>query len=945
MRGLVGLARRQATAYRTVPVAFALLVLLVAGVVTAWPRLLADVDDRQTGYELAGASAASRDVVAVLPGQWPALTPAEPGTTPFEPAVEENLGDIEAALQDLRAAQPQPLRGLLGEPRFWVQTARFLVEPPPDPLMGTQWLTLKVDPWLTDHVELVDGDWPRPPAVVHPHEGLSDEERAALTLDENIELRRAAIDATGPFEVVLAASAAEALEWEIGTERRIEGETVPLLLTGVFEATDAQDEVWEHHPASAEPAVVDDLNLGTSAQAAAYMNPQWDGQLPAPLPSPGFTTQLWYPVAVDALTAQDVPAAAAQLTGFSPPQPLGSLAPQPPDRAPEQPPGAGDGSLDGPEVRFDSGLSEVFERLEQQQAVTQAVLAVVAAGPLGVTVAVFLLAARLLVTRRRASLALLAARGASGYQLRSMLALEGLVLALPAAALGALLAIATLPGRTAPGDLLLTGLVGLTPAVMLAASASPGGLRKSRADLGRSHGRWRLTAEVALLGITAVALVLLRQRGVSPGAGETDLLLSAVPLLLAVATCVLVLRLYPLPVRALQRVLRRHRRLTSSLGAARAVRDPAGGLVPAVALVVGVSVTMFSVVLSGTISSGVQAAAWQTVGADLRLSGPVFDEEQTAEIAGVPGVAGVAAVADAGTVQIGSERLSLAAVDPGAVRGVQAGATGIDELPAELGSADPGDGTVPAVLSDVALDALAASTGDRLRVGVAGGVQIEVVATTGQLAGAGQTGDVLVDADAFAAATGRDVRPRVLLVDVADGAEPTAVLDRIRDVEPVALAQQPAGDASSVLSSPMAGGMSAALTVAVVLSLVLVAVAVVMTQLMGAPARARLLAVLRTLGLERRQARGIVAWELAPLAVVAVLAGGALGVLVPWVMLGAMDLTALTGGQHQPALEVDPLAVGGVIGGVLLVTALAVAVSTTMSSRADLAAELRTGEE
>src|SRR5690606_2634702 len=165
------------------------------------------------------------------------------------------------------------------------------------------------------------------------------------------------------------------------------------------------------------------------------------------------------------------------------------------------------------------------------------------------------------------------------------------------------------------------------------------------------------------------------------------------------------------------------------------------------------------------------------------------------------------------------------------------------------------------------------------------------------------------------------------------------------DVEPVALAQNPAGDASNFLASPMAGGMNAALGVAVVLSLVLVVVAVVMTQLMGAPARARLLAVLRTLGLDRRQARGIVAWELAPLAVVSAAAGGLLGVLVPGVVLGGMDLRALTGGEEQPARVVDPLVVVGVLGGVLLVAALAVLVSTVLSSRADVAGELRMGEE
>ena len=251
---------------------------------------------------------------------------------------------------------------------------------------------------------------------------------------------------------------------------------------------------------------------------------------------------------------------------------------------------------------------------------------------------------------------------------------------------------------------------------------------------------------------------------------------------------------------------------------------------------------------------------------------------------------------------------------------------------------------MPAVLSAGAADSLGAGVGDRLEAAVGDGLTLDVVGVMDALAGAGTTGDVLVDAAAFEA-TGRTVLPRTLLLDVADGQDPTTVLERVREVEPVARAQNPAGDAGNFLASPMAGGMNAALGVAVVLSLVLVLVAVVMTQLMGAPARARLLAVLRTLGLDRRQARGIVAWELAPLAVVSVVAGGVLGVLVPWVVLGAMDLTALTGGAEQPALVVDPVAAGAVLGGVLLVTAAAVLVSTMMSSRADVATELRMGEQ
>ncbi|WP_324650756.1 ABC transporter permease [Georgenia sp. H159] len=931
MSGILRLARRQATAHRAVPVVLVLLVLLVAGVVTAWPRLLAGVDDRQTTHEISAASPLSRDVVGVLPSAVPQLPPPEPGTTPFPPEVEQNLGGIHAALEDLRASQPQPLRSLLGDPAFWFQSPDAEIQPPPDPVIGRQWLRLTVDPHLRDHVELVDGRWPEVPTPVDPYAALTDAERAGLTLDEESALVDEAIAASGPFEVVLAARAAEVLEWEVGTERRFAGHTVPALLTGVYEVTDPDADYWDHNLYSVEPHVVDDLNLGTSATAAAYVNPAWDGRLPPGLPAHigALRTQMWFPVEVDELTADQVDDAAAQLTRFTAPQPFGTH---------------GDDTSGAPaEVRFASELGQVLERVQQQRAITSTVLSIVAAGPLGVTLAVFLLAARLLVARRRSALALLAARGGSGWQLRSMLALEGLVLGVPAAAAGAALAVLLLPGRTAAVDLVLTGVVAVVPAAMLAASTSPRGLREARTGLGAGRGRWRGVAELVLLGLTAAAVVLLLQRGVEPGTGETDLLLTAVPLLLAVATCVVVLRLYPLPVRAAAGALRRRRGVTAFLGSARAVRDPAGGLVPAVALVIGVSVAMFSTVLSSTVSAGVQATAWQSVGADLRLSGPAFDDEHTAEVAAVPGVAGVARVGDAGTVSVSGERLALAAVDPDAVRAVQADGVGIDRLPAELSSG--ADGAVPAVLSAVAVDALGAGVGDTVRAAVGDGVDLRVVGTVDRLAGAGVTGDVVVDAEAFAAASGRTVRPRILLIDVADGEDPTAVLERVREVEPVALAENPAGDASNFLASPMAGGMNAALTVAVVLSMVLVVVAVVLTQLIGAPVRDRLLAVLRTLGLDRRQARGIVAWELAPLAVVSVAAGGVLGVLVPWVVLRGMDVRALTGGEEQPGLVVDPVLVTAVLGGVVAVAALAVLVSTVLSSRADAATQLRMGEE
>jgi ABC-type antimicrobial peptide transport system permease subunit len=55
--------------------------------------------------------------------------------------------------------------------------------------------------------------------------------------------------------------------------------------------------------------------------------------------------------------------------------------------------------------------------------------------------------------------------------------------------------------------------------------------------------------------------------------------------------------------------------------------------------------------------------------------------------------------------------------------------------------------------------------------------------------------------------------------------------------------------------------------------------AVMLAMSLGAPARTRLLSVLRTVGLSGRQAQGLVIWELAPLALVAMLSGLAAGLV------------------------------------------------------------------
>src|SRR5699024_1786086 len=149
-------------------------------------------------------------------------------------------------------------------------------------------------------------------------------------------------------------------------------------------------------------------------------------------------------------------------------------------------------------------------------------LSVVAAGPLGVALAVAGLGGRLVVHRRRPALALTLARGASPRQLRRLVAVEGLALGVPAALVGHLAAALLLPGPTPWWQWLVTGAVAVVPALALAGSLDDASLLQGRTDLsGRSARRWRWVLEVAVLALAAVATWRLLDRG-SRGAAATD---------------------------------------------------------------------------------------------------------------------------------------------------------------------------------------------------------------------------------------------------------------------------------------------------------------------------------------------------------------------------------------------------------------------------------------
>ena len=82
-----------------------------------------------------------------------------------------------------------------------------------------------------------------------------------------------------------------------------------------------------------------------------------------------------------------------------------------------------------------------------------------------------------------------------------------------------------------------------------------------------------------------------------------------------------------------------------------------------------------------------------------------------------------------------------------------------------------------------------------------------------------------------------------------------------------------------------------------------------------------------------------------PLAAVSLVSGVALGLALPAVVLGSIDLRAFTGGREQPPITIDPLLTAAIAGGVLVVVAIGAIVAAFSARRQDLSRTLRMMED
>lgn len=887
-----GLVWRHLVSGGATPLLLALLLTIAVFVVAAVPRALTALADAELRAELADTSPLRADLTGG--GSFGVLL-----TRGVDRTGDALFGELDDYIERVAADMEPPLGPALASPDWTVQLADEDASPQDPENRARASVSLVIDLEWRDRVQLIEGE---APAV---WTGTTDGDDDPATRP--------------PIEIAMPRDLAERMGLRVGDQ--LDYRLAPLRVSAIYDAVDPGDVNWVRYPELRQARLPASSLEGAALIGSVYVDPGSAGGLARELQNAQL--RVWWGVDGDRLRFDDIPEVLAQL------RQLGALG---------QPVGTAQ------YLEFQSGLDFAMGRVTDRVGTVTALLALLGSAPLGAVLALLALGVGAVVARRRPGLLLASARGASAAQLRGTMLVEGALIAVPAAAVGVVAAHLLLPAGPAFDG--LTGPLLMAAAVPLLFVAQPlaEGSSRARSPRGRPIGRVRLVVELAVLGLAVLAAVLLARRGLtaqSPGevVAGVDPLLAAAPLLITLGVAVLVLRLLPLPLRALQRGMHRRRGAVGLVGAASAVRGGAVGALAVLALLTGVVATVFGIVMAGTLAAGVNTAARDAVGSDIQVTAPDIDTTLIDAIRAEPGVAAAVGLDDVGGVD-------LVAAD-GRLR-VQVVFTDLDALPSVREGLAAPTGTGPAIyLSPEVAERISGDTASL------GGLKVTVAGKlTTPLPGV-ETAWVVAERDDQAAVSGLQFAPGRVLVAVQPGADVGTVADRLREL--ATEAQRDGRSAVTVTDTPsqIAAAYARPTTFALVSgiaagavgALLLAALAIGVATASAAERRNRTLGVLAVLGMPVRSRRALLAWELAPLAIAAILAGLAVGLALPFVVAGSVDLQGYVGGVTPVTPQIPAALVGGAMLLIALIVLATGALAAAVARRADPSSTLRIGVE
>jgi len=871
----LGILLRHAGSNRASSLLLALLVCIAVLVVAIAPRALVVLADSELAAQLEDLSTLQADVTAS-------------GTTGTATA-QQLFGGTGTTIANYPATLDKPFGDLLGEPEWFASFTPDRVVPR-EPVTAVETsFTLGFDLAWLERVRIVAGEAPA---------------QWTDTLYRDVPANE-----LEPMEIALSTDVAATTGLSVGDV--VDGDTLPYRISGIFEAIDPDDPYWQHAEDFLTASSTLTLSGITLATANVYADPDSAEGMGAIFQN--LRVSAWFPNTSASFAYDQIPlvidqAHQASSLGLS----LGG----------------------GPTLAVQTYLPVALQKVQAKVTALTALLALAASAPLGMVMAVVVLGIRTVIERRRAAIRLASARGLSEMRVRGAMALEGLAIALPASVIATIVAALAIPG---PLDLAPPLIITLLVALAFAALTSPSALREDRSDVSASpRTRTRVISEAVIIGLTALAVFLLFRRGLLAASASVgvDPLLASAPLLLALTVCVVVLRVYPFPLLWLQKRMRRRRGPIGLLGAARAVRDPALGFASVLAIIIGVSAAVFSLVMVTTVTSGLDAAAHQSVGGDLRLEADSLTARNLADVRAVTGVR------EATPVQVIQGADLTRSGRPSGVTILLADTASLHASNPELPVlADESGSSIPILISsDIYNDRPGDLTLNEQDARAVGPVDVDSLPVA-------STAWVMVDSSFAERVSGKKFEPEALYITLSAGADSPGVVQALQRIVPDAELLASTTLVAEASARPSITGMTTTLLAGTIVSLLLGILTVVLSAVAAASSRARAVGVMRLLGMPMQRARALVAWELAPVTITAVLAGTALGLALPWLVTALVDLRDFVGGSVVVEPSVPATLVTAATVGFALVVLAVGAIASASGFRTTLATTARMGAE
>ncbi len=900
----------------------ALLVIATVFVAVAMPRASLAYRTRALRQIIGQSSAPGRTVMATTSFTELAapLSPGSAGLTLFPGQVSEVGTQVGRNL----AAAGLPLQGRTD--RWWGMATGYLAAPHSPQAAHNGSIPPQVEalyrPALRRFSRLVDGHMPSKSLV---------RETSAM------------------FQV--AVTAATAAKWHLrpGTVLKMDsvGVSVKLIVTGIVKPLDPGSSFWTQDPNAAAVTF-------NSAPTGGY----WLGAAFVPLSAllnleRAFSTAsiqiTWeYPLALGSVNANQAASLTADLNrALSTAGILRMTNTVPPD------------------IGLSSGLSTPLSLFVQKQGQVGSLLALLYVSLTVVSAIVLLLGGLLLAERRASEFRLIRARGAARRQVGLLALRAGLIVVLPAAAVGALAGVALTPGGGEPLAWWLAGataLVAVAGVPLLAVrQASVAAVTRADADVppSRTARARRLVLDATLVAAAVGGIVVLRSQG-PPPPGGTDWYTSAAPALVAVPAAIVMVRVYPVVVGWLVRLAGRRHGVSAFVGLARSVRGSVSTVLPVFALVLALGVIAFGATLRAAVLRGDVAASWSATGADAVVdagsSSLPLDQAAQRAIDAVPGVRRTTVLTVLAGTAADSSTLAVVVVSPASYAALVA-TTPLPPFPARelggglkgtAGTGPPGTGPpglaarVPALASPSA--AVAIRHGPQVLVGIRP-VAMRLAGRIASLPGVPNTTPfVVVPYQAMARVMGASLGPPNLMLIVGahvDAARLRSVAARLLPGSTVSLRSTAL---AALTDAPLPRGAYVSFAQGVAAAAALGAVILAIMLALGARPRELTLARLLTMGLSPGQARRLVVAEVLP----AIVASAAGGVCCAWALvrlLGpAVDLAPLTGTSAAVRVGADYAVLGYLTAG-LLVLALATLLAQSAATRfRGVARALRVGE-